>query len=178
MTTTTQPTYTKNLTGPATVEVIDHLDAQISRCETELRAAPATTLMWPCCKPRRGSDRCSATPSPPRSATSPGSLPPNSWSVTGLCPRVHQSGDTDRRGPLTKHGPRWLRWALIEAAIRACRHPHYQARHNRTVRRLGPQSGPKVARVDTAQRLATATWWMLTKGEPFAPADPRPPLAA
>ena len=24
---------------------------------------------------------------------------------TGLCPRVNQSGDRDRRGPLTKHGP-------------------------------------------------------------------------
>jgi transposase len=24
---------------------------------------------------------------------------------TGLCPRVNQSGDKDRRGPLTKHGP-------------------------------------------------------------------------
>ena len=28
---------------------------------------------------------------------------------TGLCPRVAQSGDKDRRGPLTKHGPRYLR---------------------------------------------------------------------
>jgi transposase len=25
---------------------------------------------------------------------------------TGLCPRVNQSGDKDRRGPLTKQGPR------------------------------------------------------------------------
>ena len=32
---------------------------------------------------------------------------------SGLCPRVIQSGDTDRLGPLTKHGPTWLRWALI-----------------------------------------------------------------
>ena len=24
----------------------------------------------------------------------------------GLCPRGHQSGDSDRRGPLTNHGPR------------------------------------------------------------------------
>ena len=24
---------------------------------------------------------------------------------TGLCPRVKQSGDTDGRGPLSKHGP-------------------------------------------------------------------------
>src|SRR4051794_36340116 len=30
---------------------------------------------------------------------------------TGLCPRVIQSGATDRRGPISKHGPRYLRWA-------------------------------------------------------------------
>ena len=38
---------------------------------------------------------------------------------TGLCPRVHQSGRTDRRGPLATNGPRYLRWALIEAAVHA-----------------------------------------------------------
>ena len=42
---------------------------------------------------------------------------------TGLCPRVHQSGAKDRRGHLTHAGPRYLRWALIEAAQHACRHP-------------------------------------------------------
>ena len=36
---------------------------------------------------------------------------------TGLCPRVYQSGERDRRGPLAKNGPRYLRWALIEAAL-------------------------------------------------------------
>ncbi|MDP9345196.1 MAG: transposase [Actinomycetota bacterium] len=30
---------------------------------------------------------------------------------TGLCPRVYQSGEKDRRGPLTKAGPKYLRWA-------------------------------------------------------------------
>ena len=33
----------------------------------------------------------------------------------GLCPRVYQSGETDHRGSLAKCGPRYLRWALIEA---------------------------------------------------------------
>ena len=28
---------------------------------------------------------------------------------TGLGPRVIQSGNTDRHGPITKHGPRYLR---------------------------------------------------------------------
>ena len=42
---------------------------------------------------------------------------------TGLCPRVYQSGGKDHRGPLAKNGPKYLRWALIEAATHAGRHP-------------------------------------------------------
>jgi transposase len=38
---------------------------------------------------------------------------------TGLCPRVHQSGEKDRRGPLTKQGPKYLRWAMLEHDARA-----------------------------------------------------------
>ena len=97
---------------------------------------------------------------------------------TGLCPRVYQSGDTDRRGPLTHAGPRYLRWALMEAATHACRHPAYRARYLRTKRRLGRQRGPKVAQVDVARRLAEAIWWMLTRNQPFAPAGATPALAA
>jgi transposase len=34
-----------------------------------------------------------------------------------------QSGEQDRRGPLRKNGPNHLRWALVEAAHSAARHP-------------------------------------------------------
>jgi transposase len=97
---------------------------------------------------------------------------------SGLRPRVYQSGDSDRRGPLAKNGPKHLRWALCEAATHACQHPAYRARHQRTRRRLGPQRGPKVANVDTARRLAHAIWHMLTRNEPFAPAGAASHLAA
>ncbi|HEX2436225.1 MAG TPA: IS110 family transposase [Solirubrobacterales bacterium] len=88
---------------------------------------------------------------------------------TGLCPRVLQSGDSDRRGPLSKHGPRYLRWALLEATMHALRHPAYAERYQRTKRRLGKQRGAKVAQVDIARRLAVAIWHMLTRNEEFAP---------
>lgn len=97
---------------------------------------------------------------------------------TGLCPRVYQSGSSDRRGPLTCAGPRYLRWALMEAATHACRHPLYRERHQRMRARLGRQRGPKVALVDTARRLSGAIWQMLTRNEPFAPAGAAQPLAA
>jgi transposase len=89
---------------------------------------------------------------------------------SGLCPRVYQSGASDRRGPLSKHGPRYLRWALVEAATTACRNPIYRERYERTKRRLGKQRGPKVAQVDLARRLSEAIWQMLSHNRPFAPA--------
>jgi transposase len=54
------------------------------------------------------------------------SSPTKLCGYTGLCPRVLQSGTTDRRGPLSKHGPKYLRWALFEAALSARKHPFYR----------------------------------------------------
>ena len=97
---------------------------------------------------------------------------------TGLCPRVYQSGNTDRRGPLTHAGPKYLRWALIEAATHACRHELYRDRYQRNKARLGKQRGAKVAQVDIARRLAEAIWHMLTRNQPFAPTGATQALAA
>jgi transposase len=97
---------------------------------------------------------------------------------SGLCPRVYQSGESDRRGPLTKNGPRYLRWALIEATGHASSHAASRDRYERTKRRLGKQRGPKVAQVDLARRLAEAIWHMLTSNRPFAPAGAPAPMTA
>jgi transposase len=88
---------------------------------------------------------------------------------TGLCPRVNQSGDKDRRGPLTKHGPTYLRWALLEATMHALKHPAYAQRYQRTKHRLGKQRGAKVAQIDIARRLTHAIWHMLSRNQEFAP---------
>jgi transposase len=88
---------------------------------------------------------------------------------TGLCPRVNQSGDKDRRGPLTKHGPTYLRWAMLEATMHAPNHPAYSERYQRNKRRLGKQRGAKVAQIDIARRLTHAIWHMLSRKEEFAP---------
>ena len=99
-------------------------------------------------------------------------------SYTGLCPRVKQSGESDLRGPLSKHGPRYLRWALIEAASHAAAHPIYRERYQRTKRRLGKQRGPKVAKIELARTLAEAIWHILTRQQPFAPVGAGIRLAA
>jgi transposase len=97
---------------------------------------------------------------------------------TGLCPKVRQSGGMDRRGPLAKNGPRYLRWALLEASTNAVKHPVYKARYQRTKQRLGRQRGAKVAQIEIARRLTEAIWHMLTRNQPFSPAGAAPPLAS
>jgi transposase len=97
---------------------------------------------------------------------------------TGLCPKVRQSGAMDRRGHLAKNGPRYLRWALLEAATNAVKHPVYRDRYQHTKRRLGRQRGAKVAQIDIARRLTEAIWHMLTRNQPFAPAGAAHSMAA
>src|SRR5207247_6006214 len=73
---------------------------------------------------------------------------------SGLCPRVYRSGERDLRGPLSKQGPRYLRWALVEAATHACTAPVYRDRYQKTKARIGKQRGAKVAQIDLARRLS------------------------
>ena len=89
---------------------------------------------------------------------------------TGLCPIVRQSGEKDRRGPLAKQGPKYLRWAMLEAVMHALRHPAYHERYQRNKHRLGKQRGARVAQVDIARKLTEAIWHTLTHNQPFDPA--------
>jgi transposase len=89
---------------------------------------------------------------------------------TGLRPRVYQSGEQDRRGALSKHGPDYLRWALVEAAHTAARQPHYQPTVARQRERHGRRRGSAIAAITIARHLAEAIWWKLTRNQPFAPA--------
>jgi transposase len=97
---------------------------------------------------------------------------------TGLCPKVVQSGERDRRGPITKHGPRYLRWALIEAAHHAGRHPAYRDLYLRKKHQHPGPRGSKIAAISIARKLSEAIWHMLTHNQPFAPAGATLDLAA
>jgi transposase len=99
------------------------------------------------------------------------SSPTKLCGYAGLCPRVIQSGESDRRGP-------YLRWALFEAALDACVHPFYKERYERTKKCLGRQRGPKIAQIELSRKLTEAIWHMLTRNEPFAPAGAPFRLAA
>jgi transposase len=163
----------------ASLRLIDELDCEIAACERELRRLGADHRYVPLLLSVPGIGWVLAYtiaaeigdiarfPSPAKLA-----------GYTGLCPRVYQSGESDRRGPLAKQGPKYLRWALVEAAVHASTHPVYRERYQRTKTRLGRQRGARVAQVDLARKLAEAIWHMLTRNQRFAPAGATNPLAA
>ena len=85
----------------------------------------------------------------------------------GPLPEGGSVGDSDRRGPLSKHGPTYLRWALIEATMHALRHPAYAERYQRTKPARPPARGHP--QIEIARRLAHAISHMLTRNQEFAP---------
>jgi transposase len=163
----------------ASVELIDYLEGQIAEINRRLRDGHAEHPYIPLLLSAPGIGwvlaftiaaeigQIERFPSPEKLA-----------GYTGLCPRVNQSGDKDRRGPLTKHGPTYLRWALLEATMHALKHPAYAERYRRNKRRLGKQRGAKVAQIDIARRLTHAIWHMLTRNQQFAPRGAAGRLAA
>jgi transposase len=155
----------------AAIYLIDELDRQVGECERALRRLGADHRYVPLLMTTPGVGwvlgyTIAAEIGDITRFASPTKLA----GYTGLCPRVYQSGGKDHRGPLSKNGPKYLRWALIEAAVHAARHPVYAERYRRTKTRLGRQRGPKIAQVDLARRLAEAIWHMLCTNRPFAPA--------
>jgi transposase len=163
----------------ASLRVIAHLDREIDACERELRRQGADHPYVALLKSAPGIGWVLAyTIAAEIGEIERFSGPKKLCGYTGLCPRVYQSGESDRRGPLAKNGPTYLRWALIEAATHACRHPAYAAHYEATKRRLGRQRGAKVARVEVARKLAEAIWYMLTREQTFAPQGPAPALVA
>ena len=159
--------------------LIDELDRETAACERELRMLGADHDYVPLLLSVPGISWVLAyTIAAEIGEINRFASPKKLCGYTGLCPRVYQSGETDRRGSLAKNGPKFLRWALIEAAVHAARTPAYRERYQRTSQRLGKQRGKKIARVEIARQLAEAIWHMLTRNQPFAPAGPPIVLAA
>jgi transposase len=163
----------------ASLQLIDQLDEQVASCERELRRLGADHRDIPLLRTCPGIDWVLAF----TIASEIGDIarfpsPRKLVGSSGLTPKVEQSGERDRRGPLRKNGPNYLRWALVEAAHTAYRHPHYRAVLERKRAQLGRKRGTKIAAIDVGRRLAEAIWHMLTHDRPFAPAGATASLAA
>ncbi len=78
----------------------------------------------------------------------------------GLTPRVRQSGEHCYHGHITKQGSSWLRWILIEAAIKVVRKDERLATF---YTRLRKRSSGNIARVAVARKLAEICWKRLKR---------------
>ena len=128
----------------ASLVLIDDLEARITAIAKELRRSGADHRYIPVLMTAPGFGWITSfTVACEIADISRFSSPVKLTGYTGLCPRVKQSGQMDQRGPLSKHGPRYLRWGLMEAAIAAFSHPLYRERYQRTDAALGATARPE-----------------------------------
>ena len=78
----------------------------------------------------------------------------------GLTPRVKQSGAALKRGRISKEGSAWLRWILVQAAIKVVRRDGALKCFYERIRR---RAGAKRARVAVARKLAEISWKRLVR---------------
>jgi transposase len=91
----------------------------------------------------------------------------------GLVPREYSSGETQRRGPITKAGPSRTRWLLIQAAVSILRRHPPQAEALRTwALRIAARRGKHVAVVALARRVAGILYALLRDGTVYTPRRP------
>ena len=85
---------------------------------------------------------------------------PQLCSWAGLTPRHRESDTTVRRGPITKQGPRLVRWAAVEATQRLPRASKQAADFHR----IADRRGTGIGRVAAARRLLTLVYYGLRDG--------------
>lgn len=89
-------------------------------------------------------------------------------SYAGLDPVVHQSGDTEITGSISKEGSAPLRWALVQAARTAVRCDDY---FGNFYTRLKQRKNDQIAIVATARKMLVSVYYMLTRKELYDPPE-------
>lgn len=84
----------------------------------------------------------------------------------GLCPGLHQSGDTNRKLPITSEGDKYLRWILVEASQHAVR--HYGPLRDFYMSLLKTKGSQK-AIIAVARKMLVGIYFVLKYSEPFNP---------
>ena len=92
-------------------------------------------------------------------------------SYAGLAPKIHASGGKVRFGPMRSEANQYLKWAFIEAASTIAllhQHPRWATRPICQIyTRIRRRKGHGIAIGAVARHLAEATFWMLTRQEPY-----------
>jgi transposase len=89
-------------------------------------------------------------------------------SYAGLDPVVHQSGETEIHGSISKEGPGALRWALVQSAHVAKRCSDY---FGNFYTRLKNRKNKQIAVVATARKMLVSIFYILKRNEPFDPPE-------
>ncbi len=89
-------------------------------------------------------------------------------SYAGLDPMIHQSGDKEIRGSISKEGSAPLRWALVQSANIAVQHDEYLGNF---YTRLKQKKNHQIAIVATARKLLVSIFHMLKRKEPYDPPE-------
>ncbi len=85
----------------------------------------------------------------------------------GLVPSVHQSGDTEYRGRITKEGDGLVRYLLVEAAHVLLTRARSDSALKRWGKRIEKRKGAAKAKVAVARKLAIILHRMWLSGMPF-----------
>ncbi|NIO00183.1 MAG: IS110 family transposase [Anaerolineae bacterium] len=97
--------------------------------------------------------------------------PSNLASYSGTVPKVKSSGGKQRHGRMVKQANNYLKWAFIEAAnvvVMKRNHPIWRRKHVSVLYdRIRRRKSHAVAVGAVARHLAEATFWVLTKAEPY-----------
>ena len=86
---------------------------------------------------------------------------PQLCSWAGLTPRHRESDTTVRRGPITKQGPRLVRWAAVEATQRL----PAASKQAADFHRIADRRGTGIGRVAAARKLLTLVYYGLRDGQ-------------
>jgi transposase len=86
---------------------------------------------------------------------------PQLCSWAGLTPRHRESDTTVRRGPITKQGPRLVRWAAVEATQRL----PVASKQAAWFHRIADRRGTGIGRVAAARKLLTLVYYGLRDGQ-------------
>jgi len=76
-------------------------------------------------------------------------------SYAGMTARVHQSGNHCYHGRISRQGSPWLRWVLVQAAMKVVRK---DVKLKNFYTRIRKRSSAKIARVAVARKLAGICW--------------------
>lgn len=81
-----------------------------------------------------------------------------------MAPSQRNSGDTKKRGNITKHGSTWLRYAMVEAAHTTIQH---DSKIGNFYSRIAARRDPQKTKVAAAKEMLVIIWHMLSRMEPY-----------